>query len=446
MTQSGNQRGGSRPASTANSTPGWLQVLLGRPTGSRGLPVSANQPSQYPEGVPGRTMPRRGLPADYAKTEAQQFEYERQRGGSYPRNTSRPSPVLSVPPPRPGNQRGGNAVRYGLPRSAKQSSQYPEGVSGRTMPGLPSDYGRTEARYFQGAQQPAAGSPRAAAARRAAAPVYTAPLQSSWTPQVTSGETARREAMVTAMGNAGIPTAGSPRAARYITPPDPPAQERAIAPPDPPREERRIAPPDPPTQAMAAMAGSAAQTAVVTGGGDFATVRAAQRPDIQQWMDAHRDSARGLDGKNIVERFVSQQRPPQGPGAMPLSAQAQQMAVDSFRPGGDAIIVNPQVRGVAFPQEISASAQGAGLDAYINQGPALAGDPARLELAPQLDPGVIRDANLGGNAVLREGRAAQAFGAPPLVNSGEAMNAPGEDFLQRWRTMNTDQALRGFML
>lgn len=41
--------------------------------------------------------------------------------------------------------------------------------------------------------------------------------------------------------------------------------------------------------------------------GQSAGAQSFMRPDIQKWMDTHRNSARGLDGMNIVERFEKKQ-------------------------------------------------------------------------------------------------------------------------------------------
>lgn len=51
----------------------------------------------------------------------------------------------------------------------------------------------------------------------------------------------------------------------------------------------------------------------------------AQRADIQAWMAANQNAARGADGKNIVERFLAKQRP----------LQAATDAAPDYSPGGE---------------------------------------------------------------------------------------------------------------
>jgi hypothetical protein len=335
---------------------------------------------------------------------------------------------------------GTNRPTYGLDESANVPSQYPMGVSGRSMPGLPAD-ANVPSQYPPGTSRglaPAAGrpAPAAAAPARSVAPAPGPQPGGGYTPMVTPSFRAREEQLVSAGQQAGLqgyrPSASWDKSG---------ASYKAAAAVAPTVAQFREAGP-----------GAAVPAAI-----DQRSQEYGQRADIQAWMNANRNAPKGADGMNIVDRFIKAQRPPQGVGSMPMSAQAQALAVSQYAGGADPLVTPVGVQGVALPGGFSPDTQAGVTRAWQGEGPdisarvAAAVNPSApppgtsVGVAPQqppvisnstLTPEAIRQANLLGNRAINEGRQAQAFNTQQqLIETPGNVPDPGEDFLNRFTSM-----------
>jgi hypothetical protein len=397
---------------------GWLDNFYERMGGSArpragGLPASANVPGQYPPGASRAPV--------YAPARVNQPPSSQQR-----RNAG-------------ANRGGGVSPRYGLPASASRPSEYPMGVAGRTMPGLPAS-ANVPGQYPAGVPRgrPAAGPAARPAAARSPVPAGGAPAPAGgYTPMVTPSFRAREEQLVSAGQQAGL------------------KGYRPSASWDKSSESFKAAAAVAPTVAAFREAGAGAAVPAVI---DQRSQEYGQRADIQAWMNANRNAPKGADGMNIVDRFIKQQRPPQGVGAMPLSAKAQALAVSQYAGGADPLVTPvgvPGATGLALPGSFSPATQAGVTRAWQGEGPdisarlAAAANPAApppgtsVGVAPQqppvisnstLTPEAIRQANLIGNRAINEGRQAQAINTQQqLVETPGNVPDPGEDFLNRFQ-------------
>jgi hypothetical protein len=260
--------------------------------GNRGLPASANIPAQYPEGVSGRQ------PA---------FPAMKQGNFATPSTSGAAMPLA----PRPAQAR--------TPRPAPPVTQRPAAV---TVPG-----GSIEADYAvpPGSTPLPSRAPEMPAAAVAARPgVMMAPVGAS-----------RNEQLVQAAGNAGMRLVSPQAMAVASGQPERPmvsndgarrmlsefGSGRPALTETPAMNAQFDAGAALPPQTLEAAAAGFQAGAAAAGGDRFAHLR----PDIAEWARAHENSAKGVDGKNIVDRFMEKQGA--APPLPPVSFPAQDMSL-----------------------------------------------------------------------------------------------------------------------